>query len=161
VNDNEEWRTVLPMPNYEVSSLGNVRNKTTGKILRPWDNGDGYLRYTLRKPSPRYRPTGHVLVCEAFNGPKPTPQHKALHRDDVKKNNIATNIYWGTPKQNAEDARLNGRLRGKGITEEQQASILRMKEDGLRISDISELENIRKGTIGKFLSRNNQESIAA
>ena len=31
----EEWRLIEGFPNYEVSSLGRVRNRTTGQVLKP------------------------------------------------------------------------------------------------------------------------------
>ena len=30
----EEWKDILDYENYEVSNLGNVRNKKTGRILK-------------------------------------------------------------------------------------------------------------------------------
>lgn len=48
MEDNEEWRPVLDYDNYEVSSLGNVRNKNTGRILKPSCKG-GYLSIGLSK----------------------------------------------------------------------------------------------------------------
>ncbi|MEX1476168.1 NUMOD4 domain-containing protein [Enterococcus sp. C78] len=34
---------------YEVSSHGDIRSKKTGKILKPYKNGKGYLIVTLSK----------------------------------------------------------------------------------------------------------------
>ena len=42
----EEWKQVSEYENYEVSSYGNVRNKKTGRILKPARNG-GYLHVSL------------------------------------------------------------------------------------------------------------------
>jgi hypothetical protein len=30
----EEWKSIEEFPNYEVSSLGNVKNIITGKVLK-------------------------------------------------------------------------------------------------------------------------------
>ena len=37
----EEWKDILDYENYEVSNLGNVRNKKTGRILKSYNKG-GY-----------------------------------------------------------------------------------------------------------------------
>lgn len=42
----------------------------------------------------------HVLICEAFHGPKPFPEAVAMHLDEDGSNNRASNLGWGTQKQN-------------------------------------------------------------
>lgn len=50
----------------------------------------------------------HVLVLEAFVGPRPSPEHKGLHRDDDPHHNHVSNLYWGTMQDNALDRVRNG-----------------------------------------------------
>ena len=38
----EEWKSIAEFPNYEISSLGNVKNKNTGRILKAANNGGYY-----------------------------------------------------------------------------------------------------------------------
>ena len=38
----EIWKTITFATNYEVSNLGNVRNKKSGQILNPGISGQGY-----------------------------------------------------------------------------------------------------------------------
>ena len=38
----ENWKNVVNYDNYEVSSFGNVRNKKTGRILKPVNIGGYY-----------------------------------------------------------------------------------------------------------------------
>lgn len=63
----ENYKTLLFNENYEVSDMGNVRNKRTGRILKPEVVHNGYLRVTIGKK--RYRV--HRLVYETFVGPIP------------------------------------------------------------------------------------------
>ena len=42
-----KWRVIKDHPNYELNRLGQVRNRRTGKILKPFDDNRGYLRVTL------------------------------------------------------------------------------------------------------------------
>lgn len=42
----------------------------------------------------------HQLICEAFNGPKPAPDAVVMHIDENAANNRASNLQWGTQKEN-------------------------------------------------------------
>ena len=44
----EEWKDISDYENYEVSNLGNVRNKKTGRILKSY-NKAGYAVISLSK----------------------------------------------------------------------------------------------------------------
>lgn len=71
----------------------------------------GYTRLLLRIASGkdgRRKFCLHRLVCEAFWGPPPFPGAKALHKNDLKWDNSAANLYWGTDKQNHQDRVKNG-----------------------------------------------------
>lgn len=114
-----EFRKV-PEFDYEVSEFGDVRSlervviRSNGrpytakaKSLRPIIIG-GYSRFALYRDGERVTASAHRLVLEAFVGPPPTPDHKALHRDDDPQNNHVSNLYWGTMQENAQDRVRNG-----------------------------------------------------
>ncbi|UOF79770.1 homing endonuclease [Caudoviricetes sp.] len=42
----------------------------------------------------------HRLVCEAFHGPAPFPGAVVIHIDENALNNEASNLRWGTQKEN-------------------------------------------------------------
>lgn len=42
----ERWETIRECPDYEVSNLGRVRNKKTGRVLSAHDN-NGYKRVKI------------------------------------------------------------------------------------------------------------------
>jgi hypothetical protein len=59
------------------------------------------------------------LVCEAWHGPPPTPQHHAAHLDGDQLNNTPGNVAWKTPKENAADKRSHGsRMNNGGMSGE-------------------------------------------
>lgn len=115
----EEWRDIVGYEGaYEVSDHGTVRSvdrvstdgsKRRGKILKPWDIGSGHLAVSLYRGSKRAHRQVHRLVCEAFHGPAPAGKPFVLHWDDVSDNNHASNLRWGTAKENGEDSRRNER----------------------------------------------------
>ena len=64
----EVWKLVLP--NYEVSSEGKIRNKTTNYILKPHIDNAGY--YNVRLGNKQHYKI-HRLVAMAFI---PNPENK-------------------------------------------------------------------------------------
>ena len=82
----------------------------------------------------------HVLVLEAFVGPRPAG-HEGRHLDDVRSNNTLSNLAWGTQGENYQDALRNGR-RTKRVAENiiqfqagREAAIARQLRDRRRSSD--------------------------
>ena len=80
------WLTIKQNKNYEVSNIGEVRNKNTKRILKAWKNSRGYLIITLRKNTNCYCYTVHRLVAEAFI-PNPKNKPQINHIDGNKENN--------------------------------------------------------------------------
>lgn len=67
---------------------------------------DRYHRVTMYDGSRKQKESVHVLVCEAFHGPKPSPVHEVAHRDCNKRHNHKDNLRWATPKENRADERV-------------------------------------------------------
>ena len=113
----EEWRAVAVAPDYEVSNLGRVRSLKFGKVrvLRPCVNTLGYHNHTLFEAGRPIFTTAHVLVAEAFIGPRPAGM-VVRHWDDVRSNNNLSNLLYGTYADNVQDAIRNGRVRHIGQT---------------------------------------------
>ncbi len=107
----DEWRDVAGFESeYEVSSHGLVRRRDTGRILRPWIAARSYHYVCLSIAGRKKRVGVHVLVAEAFHGPKPSPLHEVAHHDGVGTNNIAGNLRWATHVENMQDQRRHGTL---------------------------------------------------
>jgi hypothetical protein len=100
------WR---PVPGFEcsVSAVGEVKSHV-GAVLVGWLDKDGYRRVHVRAEG-RYRHVPvHTLVCLAFHGPRPTPEHQAAHGDGRRPNNDAGNLRWATPAEQYDDRRRHG-----------------------------------------------------
>lgn len=94
----ELWKSVqVTNGKLEVSNLGRVR---TGVFCANYGgkNAQGYRR--VMAGGKEYRI--HCLVCEAFNGKKPSADSIVNHKDENKGNNRAENLEWTTVKGNTE-----------------------------------------------------------
>lgn len=105
--EEEEWRDIPGMPDYQVSDRGRMRSlkrQTTGRILQ---NGHsrGYCQVNLNGRTMKV----HQLVLTTFVGPKP-PNGECRHLDGDRSNNCLANLRWGTKTENMADAVRHGRL---------------------------------------------------
>ena len=102
----EEWRVIPLDVSYEASSKGRIRNVRTGKLLKPWRAGAGYLYVQLWHS--RIKTGVHRLVAFAFLGAPPTPRHEVAHNDGNRDNNSVDNLRWATHAENQADIRRHG-----------------------------------------------------
>ena len=130
----EIWRTaiykgVIYEGLYKVSNLGrilslNYRNTGKADLMKPFDNGHGYLQVELSKNEKTKTCKVHRLVAETFlPNPENKPQvnHK-IEGDEGKKINMVffnedgtinkekTTIEWVTAKENSNYATRNERI---------------------------------------------------
>ena len=91
--ENEVWKIMKEHSNYEVSNLGKIKNKTTGRIRKTSINNKGYEQFIVyidKKPKTFYV---HRVVAnnflENFNN---LPE--VNHKDENKLNNCVDNLEW-------------------------------------------------------------------
>lgn len=130
----ETFKPIPGVPRYEVSDLGTVRSNTRlGIRLVQWDTtGDRYPRVCVMFPDGKKKSFRvHILVLITFVGPRPTGQ-VARHKDDNPQNCKATNLEWGTQKQNIADKKLNGGYRqgeASHMSKLTDAQVLELRSD--------------------------------
>ena len=121
----KEWKNIKGYEKfYKVSNYGEVKSKrrvvydfvdgeiqptyvTKEKIMKPFDNGCGYLCVSLVDESGNRKNFYiHRLVADAFlENPNNLPQ--VDHIDYDRKNNKLTNLRWVTVKENAIHSNCN------------------------------------------------------
>ena len=95
----EEWRDIQGYEGlYMVSNLGRVKSLNyhrTGKerIMKPSDNGHGYLFVVLCKDGKDKNCRINRLVAQAFL-PNPDNLPEVNHKDENKYNNCVENLEW-------------------------------------------------------------------
>ena len=123
----ETWRSVLGYEGlYEVSSHGRVRSldrhvanrhgtvslrkgilKKQVRIGRQSAPGGRYAAVNLCKDGVEKLIKVHVLVAEAFIGPRPAGKI-TRHLDGDNFNNHYKNLAWGTHQENSDDMKRHG-----------------------------------------------------
>jgi hypothetical protein len=121
----ERWIPILD-GRYEVSNQGKFRSTKTERIKRIHMSGCGYPYITISIAA-------HVLVAEAFHGPRPLGM-EINHKDGDKSNFADSNLEYVTQLDNQQHAirmklkatALNGRHGRSKLTVQQAAEIRRL-----------------------------------
>lgn len=95
------WKVIDFASNYEISNKGEVRNRTTGKILKGRESKSGYLQVSVKmndtgKFTNKYI---HRLVAKFFIE-NPEQKKEVNHIDGNKLNNNVDNLEWVTSSEN-------------------------------------------------------------
>jgi hypothetical protein len=105
----EFWIPIPDNPGYDASDEGRIRSwrawrgQPVPRILAGGLNTGGYIQFTINGRVCR----AHQLVALAWLGPCPEGQ-EVRHNNDVKTDNHAANLEYGTRSQNQLDMVRNG-----------------------------------------------------
>jgi HNH endonuclease/NUMOD4 motif len=145
------WRTIIDFPSYEVSDEGIVRNKTTRRWVTPAPNHKGYLRVRLVRDGRLYDKRVHLLVLEAFVGPRPTPRHHGAHAPERDlANNRLDNLRWALPEENERDKKAHGTWRTGKHTRFSSAQIARIRASSRSHAEEARRLNVHPHTISRI-----------
>lgn len=104
----ELYKTVPFAPNYEVSVLGNIKNKFTKQVLKPQIGSTGYYHIRIRHINGKFKTVKlHRLVALTFMD-NPENKNTINHKDGDKLNNKLSNLEWATDLENSTHARETG-----------------------------------------------------
>jgi hypothetical protein len=166
-HDSEIWEDIVDWPDYQVSNMGRVRSldrirhqKQRGTLAAVLYKGSirrqsvckrtGYRKVGLSRPGKRQTVAVHVLVCEAFHGPKPH-KYDAAHWNGIKQDNRAENLRWTTRKDNLSDRERHGTVnRGERngmskFTDEQCLELMQRRAAGAQLKDLAEEYGMSEG----------------
>lgn len=110
----EIWR---PCPEfewkYEISHLGNCRNKNTRRLIKPYESRNGYYLYFLSVAGKNHGRLIHRLVAEAFLIRLPD-KTEVNHINFDKSDYTIFNLEWTTKRENTEHAMEGKRYANSG-----------------------------------------------
>lgn len=167
----EDWRRVKACEAYEVSNLGRIRRILPGKRTKPGNilKSMGNVRYrtaTLVHNGNRHYVHIHVLVCETFHGPRPSPIHQVAHLNGNSHDNRAENLAWCTANENAEHKISHGtnvygeRVYGSKLTRQDVLKIRSLHKSGLGFTEIGRCFGVYYTTIRKIVQRQTWKHVA-
>jgi hypothetical protein len=142
---NEVWKTVEDYPDYEVSSTGQVRS--ANGLLVAFPHGRYYKVSLVPRPGVHRQVAVHILVLEAFIGPK-LDGYEGHHKDENRSNNSVENLEWLTTKNHRKAHRkltkeecfaIDLEYSGGGISQQRLAN-----RYGVGIATINRIVNGRK-----------------
>lgn len=125
INSEEEvWKSHPEYAGVEVSTLGNVRtldrlvsckgNRTRlvkGRVLKPWDNGNGYLQVSIKADGKFIKQRVNRLVARTFlSNPDNLPE--VNHKDNNRTNNNVDNLEFCTRSYNRQYREKYGETSG-------------------------------------------------
>lgn len=146
-----QYATVTSYPNYEVCSLGFVRNKITGRILTPLNLTKGYQGVRLYNSGNGKTHKIHRLVALAFvSGHFEGAQ--VNHKDGNKENNCSSNLEWMSNSDNHEHAIRTG-LWSPNYTFSQMTRdrVIELSSQGVSQRKISEMTRVSKSHVQNII----------
>lgn len=110
----EQWKTINESNGrYQISNAGRVRRIANGRILKPSDNGNGYLYVSIICDGKTKHFYIHRLVAEHFIENE-SNYKEVNHIDFNKSNNDVSNLEWCNRKENVTHSVVN--MKGKRHT---------------------------------------------
>lgn len=135
---------------FEVSSAGNIRNKTTGRLRKVQENHEGYLYCLISRGRKRKVAVKiHRAVAENF-----VPGDKSLcidHVDGNKKNNRASNLEFVTTCENNLRAYKSGQTATPKLTKEDIAIAKQLRKDGKSYQEIANCFGVNNSTVQRAI----------
>ena len=139
----EIWRDIEGYEGlYQISNKGRVKRLLgpSERILRPWDNGYGYMIIGLCKNGIRKRIKVHRLVAIAFI-PNPDNKPQVNHKDENKKNNCVENLEWMTCRDNINYGTRTERTSRKLLQYSKSGEFIREWPSALKIERVLGINN--------------------
>lgn len=127
-------------------------DRTEPEPLKGTPTSKGYLCVSLSRNGQVKTHAVHVLICESFYGPKPSPELDVRHVDGNQANNLPGNLDWGTASDNWTDRKRPKR----GIHAEHHAAKLTAEQiTEIRASSLSQRTHakhygVSQSTIGSI-----------
>ncbi|KAG5182911.1 hypothetical protein JKP88DRAFT_241217 [Tribonema minus] len=96
------WRSVTEFPNYRVSSVGTIKNHTSGKLLST-HNLTGYTGVALSLGGKQKTLRMHILVAKAYLWRPDDGDYTVDHMNRNMVDNTLENLRWATKSEQARN----------------------------------------------------------
>jgi hypothetical protein len=153
----KSWRNCGPPYSlYMVAADGSVVRGDSGRPAKASNDKDGYPCYWLQTNEGQYKPVrAHVLVAEAFLGPRPEG-YQIHHKDEDKGNPNADNLEYLTRSEHRQEhaSDVQGELGANAVlTEVHVLTIRLLVEHGAYQDRVAILFGVSKQNINDIIKR--------
>lgn len=139
-NEFELWLPIKNYNKYQISQLGNVKSKFSGKLLSKQMNGQYYSVYLRNEHGTKIFMIHRLVATHFIVNNNPIENIVIDHIDENKLNNTCENLRWVTHSENAQFYHNNHKY-------EHSENILQLDKEGNLIKEwngVSEIEIILK-----------------
>lgn len=148
-------REIAGFPGYRISRDGRVFSTASNwrgygvREITPIPGKGGYLKVRLTVEGKRLNRAVHRLVAEEFLPPRPAGA-QIRHLDGDRVNNAASNLAWGSAKDNADDRKRHGRTaegsrNGSAEIDEATVRLVReLRSSGLLYREITDKTGVTR-----------------
>lgn len=152
----ENWKIFYKNEKFEysVNENGEIKNSTTGKLLKPQINFQGYfyVRYGGRKHL--IKESIHRIVAREFI-PNPRKVNVVNHKDGNKLNNHVSNLEWVSQGENMNHVAAMGLIkkqRNKKLSTNEVHDIRTLGLYGFKAKDIARSFCMHENSIRNILN---------
>lgn len=168
---NPEWRPIIiddKLTPYEVSSIGDIRSKKTGIVMKQKTNRYGYKMINLMIDYVKRTFSIHRLVATAFIENNDSSRTIVNHKNGNKGFNWRGNLEWCTQQENTQHAIANNLAGRYGIenpnnkySEEDIHTVCKLLEQGKEATEIEKLTGISKNVSNHIKCGKQWQNIAS
>lgn len=140
---------------YAVDRVGRMWSLRSGRCLKPYIIGKGYLGFALRHDGETIRATIHAIVAEAFIGPRPDGCD-VCHNGGDRTNNAVSNLRYDTRAGNLADREKHGtaqvgeRNPAATLSDSDAADLRRLRADGLSLAVLGRKYHVATSTVSRI-----------
>lgn len=155
-----KWKAHPKFKDYLATDDGRIvivpRLRYAGS-KRLWTPKSRYLTFHPKLKNKTYAYTVHRFILETFIGPRPSDNHDGCHLNGNSQDNRLENLKWATKKENAFHKKAHGTSNEGSkhpmaiLHEKDLPVIVRLKERGLTMQEISEVFGCSQATVSLFL----------
>lgn len=167
----EIWKPVVGYEGlYEVSNIGRVKSldrtvrwrdghrAVRSRLIKYGVNHRGYFTAHLCRDGIHNKRFVHVLVLEAFVGPRPDGM-ECCHGNGIRTDNRLLNLRWDTRSANRNDSRAHGTMpigskhHNAKLTEPDVIAIRKRCSDGEKPAAVARDYNVTSHAIHRVIRR--------
>lgn len=147
--------------NYSANKIGEIKSNDRystysdgrkyfikGRLLAQSRMSSGYLKVTFSENQKKKQRSVSRIIAELFVS---NPNHLkcVCHKNDIKTDNRAENLFWGTHQDNTDDMIKKGRkvIGGQKLKVTEILEIKKLLQTGVTQQKIADIYNVKQPTI--------------